>query len=103
MVNEALGDAYDLIIKKELLRPLVVPSITTNKLVEGEPFTFIATVQVFPTLSVPDYKKIAVRENLKKEEIKVEEKEIDEALENLRKEQMRFVNFFFFHFYFLFL
>lgn len=47
-----------------------------------EPFTFVATVATMPEVELKDHKSIKV----KKDEVKVDDKEVEEVLDNMRKQ-----------------
>ncbi|MBR2586773.1 trigger factor [Candidatus Saccharibacteria bacterium] len=61
--------------------PLVIPKVEVTKFVPGESAEYTAEADVLPEIKLGDYKKLKV----KKPEIKVEEKDIDEIVENIRK------------------
>lgn len=67
--------------KKEEKSPLVLPSVNVTKYVPGEMAEYTATADIIPEIVLGDYKKLGV----KKEEVKVSEKEIGEILDNLAK------------------
>jgi trigger factor len=65
------------------------PSITITKIAAGAPIGFKVRTAIVPKITAfPDYKVIAKKENLKKkEEISVEEKEVDAIILEFRKNQ----------------
>ena len=67
--------------KKEEKSPLVLPNINVMKYVPGEIAEYTATADIIPDVTLGDYKKLGV----KKPEIKVSEKDIDDVLENIAK------------------
>ena len=61
------------------------PKVSITKISPGQPVGFRIEIAIMPDLNLPDYKIIAKEKNSKKEEIKVEEKEINEALDKIRR------------------
>lgn len=61
--------------------PLVIPKVDVTKYVPGESAEYTAEADILPEVKLGDYKNIKV----KKPEVKVTEKDIDEIVENIRK------------------
>ena len=59
--------------------PLVMPNVNVTKYVPDEILEYTATADIVPEVKLGDYKKLDV----KKEEVKVTEKEIKEILDNI--------------------
>ena len=59
--------------------PLVLPSINVTKYVPGDIVEYTATADIIPEVKLGDYKKLGV----KKEEVKVTEKDIKQILEDI--------------------
>jgi trigger factor len=81
----AIEEKYKEFVKKENIFPIEHPNLKVKKMAEGNPVEVTITVSVFPEVKLPDYKKIS--ENVKKKrkkDVKVEEKDIKDALEHLR-------------------
>jgi trigger factor len=70
----------DAIIDRKLVT-IGPPQVNVEKLAPGNPFTYKATVSLLPKIELTDYHKVKVA----KREVKVEAKEIDETITNLRK------------------
>ena len=83
--EHALEEEYPKILREHKIDAIGHPQITITKIARKNPLGFKITVAVLPPITLPDYKNIAKNIMSKDEEIKVEEKEIDEALEYLRK------------------
>jgi|SRR3989344_4576633 len=82
----ALSEEYPKIIKKHGIDAIGRPEITIMKLADGNPLEFKIKTAVYPKITLPDYKKIAKDEMTKKDsEPIVEEKEITEVLEEVRR------------------
>ena len=77
--------SYFDILEKENLEVISQPKIDVEKLAPGNPIIYKATAALLPKVEMPDYKIIKV----KRKEIQVEEKQIDEVLGNLRKMQAK--------------
>ena len=65
--------------KKESKSPLVLPSVNVTKYVPDEIVEYTATADIVPEVKLGDYKKLGV----KKPEVKVTKKDIDDILDNL--------------------
>ena len=61
--------------------PLVIPKVNVTKYVPEESAEYTAEADILPEIKLGDYKNLKV----KKPELKVEEKDIDEIVENIRK------------------
>lgn len=87
MAELALPKAYVDILIENKIDAIGKPSIQVTKLAKGNPLEFKAVTTVVPEIKLPDYKKIAVAENAKaaKNEIKVTDKDIDDAILKIRK------------------
>jgi len=92
ILEEAAGlaakEEYVKFIVKKKLEVLGKPEIQVLKLAKGNPFEFKAKTWILPEVVLPDYRLIASR--IKKREIKIEEREIEDALGWLRKSRASF-------------
>ncbi|MBQ3294180.1 trigger factor [Candidatus Saccharibacteria bacterium] len=61
--------------------PLVIPKVNVTKYVPGESAEYTAEADILPEVKLGDYKNLKV----KKPEVKVTAKDIDEIVENIRK------------------
>lgn len=61
--------------------PLVIPRVNVTKFVPNESAEYTAEADILPEVKLGDYKNLKV----KKPEVKVTEKDIDEIVENIRK------------------
>jgi trigger factor len=95
-----LARAADLAARKSYIRTIMddkieavgAPKITILKIAEGNPFIFKAEVDILPIIELPDYKKIAQsRKPKKKEEIIVDDKEIEKALNWLAQSRAKHI------------
>ena len=59
--------------------PLVLPNVNVTKFVPDEIIEYTATVDIIPEVTLGDYKKLGI----KKEEVKVTDKDIKEMLDNI--------------------
>ncbi|MDO4747452.1 MAG: trigger factor [Candidatus Saccharibacteria bacterium] len=65
--------------QKEEKSPLVLPAVNVTKYVPGEMAEYTATADIIPEVKIGDFKKLGV----KKEEVKIAKKDIDEVLDNI--------------------
>lgn len=84
--EEVLHETVPLILAKEKTYPLSNPKIEITALAIGNPLKFKMTVPIMPEFEMPDYKALAKKVVSKKEPpVEVAEKEITDALEQIRK------------------
>jgi FKBP-type peptidyl-prolyl cis-trans isomerase (trigger factor) len=84
----AIEDVGPEIIEKNAPNYIGRPNISITKLAPGNPISFKITVAVMPEVTLPDYKKIAKKEMAEKDEaIEVTDKEIDDVIEEVRKQR----------------
>lgn len=83
--RRAIVKFYVQAITDKKIEAIAQPEIKIEKLVPGNPLEFRATASYLAEFSLPDYKKM----NVKKEEIKIEKKKINEMIENLRKSRAK--------------
>ena len=81
----AIDKNYANIIKKEKLNPAGPPKVTIEKLAPDNPFEFRLTIPLIPKVQLDNWKKI----NIKKENIIVEEKEIETVLKQLQESKKK--------------
>lgn len=86
--ERAIRENYLKVILENNLEVLGQPEIKILKLAPGNPLLFLAKVAILPEIQLPDYQKIA--REVKKREILVKEKEIEEALIWLQKSRAKF-------------
>lgn len=68
------------------------PEISVTKVAKDNPFEFKARVAVMPEVELTDYLKIAKKKKPKnKEEIIVEDKEVEQSLEWLQKSRAKYI------------
>lgn len=83
--EHALQEEYPKILREHKIDAIGHPQITITKIARKNPLGFKITAAVLPSITLPDYKNIAKNIVSKTEEIKTEEKEIDDALEFIKK------------------
>ena len=85
----ALQDVYSEILMKKKIEAIGTPKATVTKIAKNNPLGFKFQTAVLPTIQLPeDYRELAARiinPPAGGEEIKVEDKEIDDSIEYLRK------------------
>ena len=87
--NLAINESYFKAIGQleEKIEVISQPKIEILKLAAGNPFIFKAVVEILSEIELPDYRKIA--SEIKKKEIFIGEKEIEEAINWLRKSRSK--------------
>ena len=83
VVGELMSQSFYEAIGQESLKPAGQPSIAPKNLNEGEDLEFVATFQVYPEISLPDFSKI----ELERLGAEISESDIDEMIETLRKQR----------------
>ena len=83
VVGEMMSQSYYEAIDQENLKPAGQPSIDPKNLDEGQDLEFVATFQVYPEITLPDFSTIKA-ERLGAE---ISESDIDEMIETLRKQK----------------
>lgn len=83
MLDMALPETYTEAVKKENLQVITKPKIN---ILQDSPLKYEATVAVYPEVEISGYDKIEI----KKEEIKVEDKDIEEVLKDIQKRHATF-------------
>lgn len=90
-VNIAVNDSYGKAIAENNINVVGYPDIEITKFVPNQELEYKAEVAIFPEVALPDYEKIAHRAGIKdRQEIAVEEKEIEEALNWLIKSRSKY-------------
>jgi trigger factor len=82
-LNDILTHFYFEAVVKEKIEPVSHPKIDMEKMAVGNPIVLKAIVNLIPEIKLGDLDKVKV----KKPEIKIDEKEIDKAIETLRENQ----------------
>jgi len=80
----AINDILPFIIIDEKINALTQPSISITKIAIDSPLEMKATFTLMPEVKLPDYKKIAKEVDAKKD-VEVDDKEVDDYIENIRK------------------
>lgn len=82
-----INDTYPEILKDENIRAIGMPSIAINKIARNNPLGFVIETAVMPEIVLENYKQAAKKsiEAIPEAPDKVEEKEIDDTVEGLRK------------------
>ncbi len=82
----ALQEEYPKILKEKKIEAVGFPKTSITKIAKGEALGFKFQTAVLPEMKLPeDYKEISSKVAKKKEEVKVEDKEVDASIEYLRK------------------
>jgi len=79
---------YPKIVLEKKLEVIGSPQVEILKLAKGNPFSFRVRAEILPEIRLPDYGKIV--SEVEKKQMKVEEKEIKDALNFLAKSRAKF-------------
>ena len=90
MAEHALSEAYPAALKEHKIDAIGYPKISITKLAEGNPLGFTATVAVLPSLTLPDFKKIAAKANASKESEEVTEEELDTQIKDILRQKLAY-------------
>jgi len=83
--SEIVKKTYLQVVKENNLKTIGSPKIDVEKMASNNPFVFKATAALLPDTTLGEYKKL----DIKKSEAIVEEKSVNEALNNLVKMQSK--------------
>ena len=83
--NEALRDAMTQIVEDQKLNVVGRPQVIITKIAPKNPLEFKIRYALFPSISLPDYKKIGKTIFDRKDPTAVTEEDIDKALERIQK------------------
>jgi len=83
VLEVAIPQSYYKAVTDEKIQAISQPQVNVSKFIPGELLEYEAEVAILPEVKLPDYKNIKV----KIEEDKVKKEEIDQILDNLRKER----------------
>jgi len=87
MAERAIGKAYPSILIENKIDAIGQPQVSITKIAGNSPLEFKITTAVMPEIVLSDYKKAAKDAMSKKEEIKVEEKEVENVITEIRKQR----------------
>ncbi len=83
----ALQDVMPEILKAEKMDFITQPKVSVTKLALGNPIEFKMTIALMPEIILPDYKKIAKEEMVKKDEpIVVNDEDVEKVIMDIRKQ-----------------
>ena len=85
MAQRAISGVYVEVLEKTKVKAIGHPQIMITKIAEGADLEFSMTTAVLPEVKLGDYKKIAKTEMKKEYSVKVTDKEIEDAITNIRK------------------
>ncbi len=83
VVGELMSQSFYQAIDQESLKPAGQPSIDPKNLKEGEDLEFVATFQVYPEITLPDFSKI----ELERLGAEITDTDVDEMIETLREQR----------------
>ncbi|MFC1756872.1 trigger factor [Patescibacteria group bacterium] len=86
----ALQEVYPKIIKEKKIEAIGMPQATVTKIAKGSELGFKFKTAILPEIKLPEnFKEVASKFLSKKEDLKVEDKEVDEAIEYIRKSRAK--------------
>lgn len=85
MADMAINEHFPAILREEKIDAVGRPAITVTKISKGDDLEFTATVAVLPEVKLPDYKKLAKKENATASESEVSDAELETAIKELKK------------------
>lgn len=88
VVKKLIEQAYPYALSEKKLSPIEAPNIDLKgvKFDEGKAFSFSAMVEVTPKIEITGYKGL----ELAREDVEVTDKDVDEAIDNLRDHKAQF-------------
>ncbi|MCX6713675.1 MAG: trigger factor [Candidatus Vogelbacteria bacterium] len=88
MSEVAISQIYPDLLQENNIDAIGRPAVTITKLAKDNPLGFKITTATMPKITLADYKAIAKEVNGEKdEEIKITDQEVNDVLENLRKQR----------------
>ncbi len=84
-LEEALREIYPKVIEEKKLFTLGRPKIAVTSLEKGKNAEVIIKTYVYPEIDLADYKKIAQKIAKDKDDLEVTEKEVNDAIDELKK------------------
>lgn len=87
MAERAIAHAYPHIIKAHEIDAIGHPSIEVTKIAPDNPLAFTATVAVVPTITLPDYEKIAKDVNKDRPSDEVTDGELADKITEIQKQK----------------
>ncbi|MFA5013368.1 MAG: trigger factor [Candidatus Paceibacterota bacterium] len=83
----AIRDTWIKILKESKIEAISQPNVEITKVAKGNPFIFSLEVDILPKVELPDIRKIAAE--VKAEEVKVDDKEVEDTLNWLRQSRAK--------------
>jgi len=83
VMSDMIESSYREAIIQEKLRPAGMPAISDVKLEEGQPFEYVATLEVYPEVTLSPVDKLTIEKDV----ATVEDADIDKMIETLLKQR----------------
>jgi trigger factor len=87
MAERAIAHMYPHILEAHDIDAIGYPKIELTKIAPNNPLGFTATVAVIPTVTLPDYKAIAKKQNEAKPSLEVSEEELTEKINDILRQK----------------
>ncbi len=81
--KRVLDESFRQALQEQKLRPIIQPEVEPGDFERGKPFSYTATVEIYPEFEMPEYKGLPVR----LENRKVTDEDIERALDALREQR----------------
>lgn len=83
LLESVVKDTYFKAVEEQNLRPIEYPSFDFDAIKEGEAFDYKAIVELYPTVTLKDYKKIKVKEK----QVKIGDEDVTSEVDRMRDER----------------
>jgi trigger factor len=90
MAERALAEVYPLAVKEHNIDAIGYPQISITKIAANNPLGFTALVAVLPQITLPDYKKIAKKENATRESEEVTDTEVETQIKDILRQKIAY-------------
>ncbi len=87
--NLAIKESYFKVMEENSFSVVAPPEIKIESIEINKPLEYKIIIEIFPEITLPDYKKIAEEESKNEKEVSVEEKEVDEALASIQESRAK--------------
>jgi len=83
LLESVVKDTYFKAVEEQNLRPIEYPTFDFEQISENEPFDYKAIVELYPTVTLKEFKKIKVKEK----QVKVAEEDVTAEVDRMRDER----------------
>lgn len=90
MAERAIAHMYPHILEAHDIDAIGYPEISITKIAEGSPLGFTATVAILPTITLPDYKALAVTTNQSRESLDVTDADVEKQIGDILRQKVAY-------------